>query len=215
MEVWKNIDGFRELYQISNLGRVRRKDSFKVLKPLTLTKGYKGVRLYVDKLNAKTQKIHRLVAKFFIDNELNLPQVNHIDGNKSNNMVENLEWCTNDYNMNHAISNMLVKVGEDRFASKVSEESLMHIQSLINFGFTIKQMSVLYNISKNSMKEIVKGHSYSHLNLDIKYNNPPEKKFNKKIIDKDLYIKLNNSLKDNTVLNKLIEENYISLQCNA
>lgn len=215
MEIWKDIDGFRELYQISNLGRVRRKDSFKVLKPLTLTKGYKGVRLYFDKSNAKTQKIHRLVAIYFIDNELNLPQVNHKDGDKSNNMVKNLEWCSNDYNMNHAVSNLLVKRGEDRIASKISESSLMLLQDLIDCGFTMKQMSIIYGVSKNSIKEIVSGRTYNHLNLNIKYNNPPEKKFNKKIIDKDLYIKLNNSLKDNTVLNKLIEENYISLQCNA
>ena len=65
------------------------------------------------------------------------------------------------------------------------------------------------------MKEIIAGRNYKHLNLNIKYNNPPEKRFNKKFIDKDLYNKLNISLKDNTVLNKLIEENYISLQCNA
>ena len=48
MEIWKDIDGFRELYQVSNLGRVRRRDTFKVLKPLNLSKDYKGVRLYVD-----------------------------------------------------------------------------------------------------------------------------------------------------------------------
>ena len=87
MEIWKNIKGFRELYQVSNLGRIRRKDTLKVLKPLTISKGYKGVRLYETTEKATTKKIHRLVAEYFIDNPLNLPQVNHKDGNKSNNKV--------------------------------------------------------------------------------------------------------------------------------
>lgn len=215
MEYWKDIKGFRELYQVSNLGRVRRKDTHKILRLLTVTKGYKSVRLYYTKHDATTKKVHRLVAEYFIQNPLNLPQVNHIDGNKSNNKVSNLEWCTNEYNMNHALVTSLIKVGEERFSSKCTEKSLLYVQSLINYGFTIKQLSIIYCISKNSMKEIVRGHAYRHLNLNIHYNNPPEKKFNHKIIDKDLYNKLNTSLKDNTVLNTLIKENYISVQCNA
>lgn len=215
MEIWKNIKGFRELYQISNLGRVRRTDTKKVLNLLTLSKGYKGVRLYYTKKEAVTKKIHRLVAEYFIPNDLNLPQVNHIDGNKNNNKASNLEWCSNEYNMNHALVNCLVKVGEQRFSSKCTEQSLQYIQDLIDYGFTIKQLSLVYCISKNCMKEIVRNHTYKHLNLNIHYNNPAEKKFNHKIIDKDLYDKLNNSLKDNTVLNTLIKENYISVQCNA
>ena len=215
MEIWKDINGFRELYQISNLGRVRRKDNFKVLKPLSISKGYKGVRLYETKDKARTKKIHRLVAEYFIPNPLNLPQVNHKDGNKSNNRIDNLEWCSNEFNMNHAIMNKLIKLGEQRPCSKCTEKSLLLLQRLIECSFTIKQLSIIYCISKNSMKEIIRGKTYGHLNLNIKYNNPPEKKFNHKIIDKDLYDKLNISLKDNTVLNTLIEEGYISVQCNA
>ena len=215
MEIWKDIEGFRELYQVSNLGRIRRKDNHKVLKPLILTKGYKGVRLYYTKKDAVTKKIHRLVAKYFIGNPLNLPQVNHKDGNKNNNKAINLEWCSNEYNMNHAITNDLIKLGEDRTSSKCTEDSLQYIQKLIDCKFTIKQLSIVYCISKNSMKDIIRNKSYTHLHLNIKYNNPTEKRFNHKIIDKDLYNKLNNSLKDNTVLNTLIKEGYISVQCNA
>lgn len=215
MEIWKNIKDFRELYQVSNLGRVRRRDTKRVLKLLNISKGYKGIRLYKTKKEATTKKIHRLVAEYFIPNPLNLPQVNHIDGNKSNNKVSNLEWCSNDYNMNHAILNKLILKGEKRYSSKCTEESLLLLQRLIDCGFTIKQLSIIYLISKNAMKEIIRGNSYKHLRLNIRYSNPPEKKFNHKIIDKDLYNKLNISLKDNTVLNTLIEENYISVQCNA
>ena len=215
MEIWKNIEGFKDLYQVSNLGRIRRRDTLKVLKPLTLTKGYKGVRLYYENTKAITKKIHRLVAKYFLDNSLNLPQVNHKDGNKSNNRVENLEWCSNDYNMNHAVTSSLILKGEDRASSKISEASIPYIQDLIKNGFTLKQISLVYNVGKQAIVAIVGNKTYKHLGLTFYYKNPPEKKFNTKTIDKDLYNKLNSSLKDNTVLNTLISEGYIKVQCNA
>ncbi len=115
-ELWKDVEGY-ENYQISTLGRVRRKAKmFKVgiknvskifkkemiLKPIKLTKGYLGAVLYDDKSIGKTYKIHRLVAKAFIPNPNNLPQVNHKDGNKENNCINNLEWCSNKENMEHS-----------------------------------------------------------------------------------------------------------------
>lgn len=187
----------------------------KVLKPLTLTKGYKGVRLYYEPHEAHTKKIHRLVAEYFIPNSLNLPQVNHKDGNKSNNRVENLEWCSNDFNMNHAMEKCLILQGENRPNSKCTNESLKYLQDLIDCGFTLKQLSIVYGVQKQVIINIVRGKTYKTLNLHIVYNNPPEKKFNHKVIGKDLYDKLNSSLRDNTVLNTLIKERYISVQCNA
>ena len=117
IEVWIDIKGYEELYQISNMGRVRRKakmvnvgiknvkKAFKqemILKPLKLTKGYLGAVLYDKNSKGKTYKIHRLVATAFIPNPNNLPQVNHIDGNKENNNVNNLEWCNQKKNMQHS-----------------------------------------------------------------------------------------------------------------
>ena len=114
-EIWKDIKGY-ENYQISNYGRIKSKTRItkvgiknvkealrkdKVLKPQKLTKGYLGVRLYQN-TTGKTFKIHRLVANAFIPNPNNLLQVNHIDGNKSNNSADNLEWCTNEENMKHS-----------------------------------------------------------------------------------------------------------------
>lgn len=78
---------------------MKRKE--KILKPLKITKGYLGIRIY-NNSNAKTFKIHRLVATYFISNPNNLPQVNHIDGNKENNKATNLEWCTQTENMQHS-----------------------------------------------------------------------------------------------------------------
>ena len=115
-ELWKDIEDY-PTYQVSTEGRIRRKarmqnvgiknvkKAFKeerILKPLKLTKGYLGIILYDEKMKAKTFKIHRLVAKAFIRNPDNLPQVNHLDGNKENNSVSNLEWCNQIQNMKHS-----------------------------------------------------------------------------------------------------------------
>ena len=115
------MNGF-ENYQISNYGRVKSKTRIskvgiknvkeiiraeRILKPNKLTKGYLGVTIY-NKTRVKTFRIHRLVAAHFIPNPQNLPQVNHIDGNKENNFIENLEWCSNFDNMQHAINNNLI-----------------------------------------------------------------------------------------------------------
>jgi hypothetical protein len=115
-EIWKWIDGYKDMYQVSNLGRVRSVDRYvycevspnklqhifgKVLKQGCNHKGYPIVYLSKDG-KQKTITVHRLVAKTFIDNPLSLPQVNHKDGCKTNNCVENLEWCDNSYNQKHA-----------------------------------------------------------------------------------------------------------------
>lgn len=123
IEVWKDITGFENLYQVSNYGRVKRlsrkiynKGLLKnkkyfyckeiILKNSTVSKGYKGVTL-VKNGKRYHKKVHRLVAIEFIPNIDNKPQINHIDCNKANNMVNNLEWCTNSENQIHAYKNGL------------------------------------------------------------------------------------------------------------
>ncbi|WP_334352211.1 NUMOD4 domain-containing protein [Companilactobacillus sp. HBUAS56257] len=101
MEIWKTIDGFENLYEVSNLGRVRSLFRYKkILKPNCLKSGYQAVSLYKNK-KKYLGLIHRLVAIAFIPNPLNKPQVNHIDEIKSNNHVENLEWMTAKENMSY------------------------------------------------------------------------------------------------------------------
>lgn len=115
-EEWRDIEGYNGAYRVSNYGRVWSvsravrvggKTGSVITKDLILStkedqKGYE--RVYLNTMNGKTKfvPIHRLVAKAFIDNPLNKPQVNHIDGNKKNNRVDNLEWCTNGENQIHA-----------------------------------------------------------------------------------------------------------------
>lgn len=106
-EIWKDIEGYEGLYQVSNLGRVRslprRTTKGKILKTFIDYAGYEIVTLCnTNKKNPSCKfRVHRLVAQAFITNPNELPQVNHIDGNKLNNSAENLEWVTAKENINH------------------------------------------------------------------------------------------------------------------
>lgn len=101
MEIWKDIEEFKGQYQISSWGRVRNKDGY-ILKPYVNQKGYIRISLQRGRKSIK-RRVHRLVAQAFIPNPMNLPQVNHKDGNKQNNSYTNLEWITNSDNMRHAM----------------------------------------------------------------------------------------------------------------
>lgn len=99
-EVWKDIFGYGGDYQVSNLGRVRscKRKSWKILKPIKLSNGYKAVNLYSDK--RCLEYVHRLVAQAFIPNPSDYLYVNHKNEVRTDNRVSNLEWCTAFYN-NH------------------------------------------------------------------------------------------------------------------
>lgn len=106
-EIWRDIPNYEGLYQVSNLGNVKSLYRLannnhiiheKILKPQRNYNGYLIVNLYKNN-KMKPKLIHRLVGKTFIDNPNNFNYINHIDKNKSNNNVNNLEWCTQSYNV--------------------------------------------------------------------------------------------------------------------
>lgn len=99
-EIWRDIEGFEGLYQVSNLGRVKSSYTNRILKGCKDTDGYLYAGLYKNNIRC-CKKIHRLVAQAFIPNAENKPQVNHIDENKTNNNINNLEWMTAKENTNH------------------------------------------------------------------------------------------------------------------
>lgn len=110
-EIWKDIEGYERMYQVSNMGNVRslnynQTKEIKVLKPSN-NRGYKLVVLSKNG-KTKTYSVHKLVATHFIPNPNSLPIINHIDEDKTNNCVSNLEWCTQQYNINYGNRNKKV-----------------------------------------------------------------------------------------------------------
>ena len=95
-EIYKKIDGY-DNYEISNFGNVRNTDSGKVLKPCINSCGYYIVNLYKDR-NCKSFYTHRLIALYFIPNPDNLPFIDHIDRNRSNNSIQNIRWISHSNN---------------------------------------------------------------------------------------------------------------------
>ena len=108
-EIWKDIEEYEGLYQVSNLGRVKRVNTNRILSSDINSQGYLRVKL--SKNSTKSNKrIHRLVAQAFIPNPENKPQVNHIDEDKINKLVSNLNWMTAKENNNHGTRN--ARMGE-------------------------------------------------------------------------------------------------------
>lgn len=161
MEIWRFIDGFKSRYgryRVSNKGRVKN-GLGKTLIPRKTKKGYYLVSLVRD--SHETRKLlHRIVAKAFIPNPDQLPQVNHLDGDKKNNAVSNLQWCTNIGNHSHAHLNGLLPY------TKVSLSDVSEIRRAIlsknGRGEKISRIDLAkkYGVSIHVIKDIRAGKSY-------------------------------------------------------
>lgn len=108
-EEWKDIKNYEGLYQVSNFGRIlslnyNRTGKPELMNPSETKGGYLVVELWKNK-EKKRCLVHRIVAETFLENPENKPEINHIDEDKTNNRVDNLEWCEHKYNMNYGTRN--------------------------------------------------------------------------------------------------------------
>lgn len=152
IEIWKNIKEYED-YQVSNLGRVKSLKFGKeiIMSQITDRKGYLCVKLCKNGKHKKFS-VHRLVAEAFIPNPNNYPQVNHKDENKQNNCVENLEYCTNEYNHNYgtAIERAAEKIkGRTDIVEKRVAKLLKPIQQIdLETGIVLKEWPSIIEVKR-------------------------------------------------------------------
>lgn len=174
-EIWKDIEGYKGLYQVSNLGGVKslsrviimknqakRTINEKILKP-----SYNGDNGYLFVVLCKNGKntptfIHRIVALSFKENTEHKPQVNHKNGKKDDNRLENLEWATPQENTIHAYSFGLTTKGSARYNSKLSEEEAKSIKyDLAHLSYN--KISEIFGMSKANISKIRLGKIWKHI----------------------------------------------------
>ena len=182
IEIFKTVSEYTD-YEVSNFGRIRtksrlirythsvtkkehfRKTESKFLKiQYNNRTGYKFCQLYLDK-KMYNVNIHRLVAKEFLTNYLDYDTVNHKDGNKHNNTVENLEWCTHQYNHEHATKTGLKAKGSKISSSKLTDNSVHAIKYFLLKGMSYLELSVAFNVSRATIYLINKNKIWKHVAL--------------------------------------------------
>lgn len=171
MEIWKDIKGYEGIYQISNLGNVRSLDyrilntngvgyrtiKGRVMKPRENNKGYLIIGFSHGK--RKTCTVHRLVAQAFIPNPNNYSDVNHIDENKHNNNVENLEWISHKDNMNYgnrSIKASLKLSSTRQLAENGRATKIINLDTMEVFD-TIKEAAIKYSVDYNAISRCCRG----------------------------------------------------------
>lgn len=163
-EIWMDVVGYKNLYQVSNIGRVKRLKgnrclSDRVLKHSSVGDGYCRVALCKNG-NPKTRFVHRLVAIAFIPNPKNKATVNHIDSNRLNNRINNLEWMTMTENSNHGFLFGNKRRGEDEHNSKLTNKEVLEIRtSKLNQS----ELSRKYKVCCATISRIVKRESWKHI----------------------------------------------------
>lgn len=179
-EIWKDVVGYEGYYKVNNIGNIKslertiiRRDGVCRLYKESKKRSYIGYKGYVicgfnkggQKVN---KKIHRVVAKAFIPNPEKKLQVNHIDGNKSNNCVSNLEWCTNAENMAHAVEIGLTKgctlSGEDCNLTTTKKTDVLAMRKEYKKGcYTYQDIAKKFNVGNSCAYHILTRRSWKHI----------------------------------------------------
>lgn len=175
-EEWRDVSGYEGMYQVSNLGRLKSLERYvrhsanniSLKKEHIFNVGISNKSLIAILSKEGTSKgylIYRLVAKAFIPNPENKPEVNHIDGNRMNNKVTNLEWATRSENEKHAYDTGLYvsRKGENHPMSKITRNDILKMYDLFNAGNSKKQIAEIFNISYSHVCRIFKGSTWKHL----------------------------------------------------
>ena len=175
-ETWKDIKGYEGYYQVSSLGNVRSLDRIDISgrsrkgkkHPQFEEKGGYLVVSFCKDGKAKHYRVHRLVATAFIENPLNLPEINHKDENKQNNRFDNLEWCTTGHNINYGSRNAKVSAalsGERSHTHKLTKEQVKEIQEAKG-KVTRKELSSKYGVSVSQIGRILSHKEWKILNKE-------------------------------------------------
>ena len=198
-EIWKDIKGYEGSYQVSNLGRVKslsREIYFSnrdyinltkeiILKPGNNGKGYLCVSFSKNN-RQKSFRVHRLVAKAFIPNLKNKPQVNHKDGDKKNNCIENLEWCDNYENFQHALKNNLIASGVRAGMSKLTKRQVLEI---CKDSRSFRVLGKIYGVNSSNISDIKNRKSWKRITKHIEIIKG--RNYNTKLSE-DIVIKIRN-----------------------
>jgi hypothetical protein len=165
-EIWKPVFEYENLYEVSNFGRVKRKEKkvyseerncYFIKKERICNQfvdRYKYVNLVVYGVKTKRVTLHRIIANAFIPNPQNKPCVNHKDGNKLNNSIENLEWVTRSENTRHAYKNNLIPNGENHPKSKLTNSQVIDIYKRVYSGETCIKLSKEFNVHPETITNI-------------------------------------------------------------
>lgn len=164
-------------YLVSKEGLVKNQVTGRVLKQRETEQGYMEVTVWCDEQKKYVlRKVHRLVAQTYIDNPEHKREVNHLDGNKKNNCVDNLEWCTSKENKDHAWENgYYTSIGENHHAAYFTEELVRNICERIQEGYRNIDIADMYGIHRERVSDIRIGRRWKHIskdyNLSVKRQN--------------------------------------------